>query len=113
MEHVMTVGHDGPAAAAAIDRLWHAGYRSIVRADDLAEARQVARSMRPRLAMVLPDAARAYSAHALGEMAAAACAPVIVAHRDIGHAFTCLGPWLEDDDAAAVRAMAERPLLAA
>ena len=90
--HALTIGRAGPDAAAAIDGLWNAGYRSIVRVESVGEAPAMLACFRPHLILVLPDAAASDGAVMLRGIARKANAPIVVARRDVEHALDCLGP---------------------
>ena len=92
MMHALAIGRAGPDAVTAINDLWDAGYRSIVRVDEVGEAPAMMACFRPDLILVLPDAANSGSAAKLRGLARMANAPVVVARTDVKHALDCLRP---------------------
>lgn len=92
MMHALAIGRAGPDAVTAINGLWDAGYRSIVRVDEIGEAPAMTACFRPDLILVLPDAGRPGSVALLRGIARKANAPVVVARTDVKHALDCLGP---------------------
>lgn len=114
MMHAFAIGHDGPAARAAIKHLWEAGYHSIFRLDEPDEVSPLLACVHPDVILVLPDCAVGEPMKALRRISRAADAPVVVATHDVDHALKCLGPVPSIEDAAASNPveLAQLPLAA-
>lgn len=110
MMHAFAIGHDGPVAAAAISRLWEAGYHSIFRVDEPREAASLLACAHPDLILILPDAAARDSMNELRRIGTAADAPVIVATHDVDQALDCLGPVMPLEQAFRSTALQEARL---
>lgn len=97
MMHALAIGHAGPDAVAAVDGLWSAGYRSIMRVEDTQDAAAVLACFHPDLILVLPDITHPDSMTVLRGIAKQAHAPVIVARADMERALDCLGPVVSSE----------------
>lgn len=95
--HALAIGRAGPDAAAAVDGLWDAGYRSILRVEEAREASAALACFHPDLVIVLPDAAGSDSMATLRDIAKTAAAPVIVVRADMERGLDCLGPVISSD----------------
>jgi len=96
MKHAMIIGSSGPTANALTDGLWSAGYLSIIRVGNTAEALSILRCVHPDLILLLPDASQ-FSPSALQLISEEAGVPIIVATNRVGQARRSLGPKVSLD----------------
>lgn len=113
MKHALTIGAAGPAADTAINNLWDAGYHSIFRVDDVAEALPLLADLHPALILVLSDTGPEASAIELSQLSALGGAPVVVSRGNVKQSLGCLGPEVLSEAVGRARAKRSELRLAA
>ena len=91
MRHALIIGRDRAAAGEIENRLWHAGYHSLIHALDRQEAWAMLPSITPSLIVLINPAAQDISAEELYRLSGMAETPILVATGDPARALACLG----------------------
>ncbi|ATE63869.1 hypothetical protein CMV14_05225 [Rhizorhabdus dicambivorans] len=111
----MIIGCDRTSIDTLQDKLWNAGYRSIIVARDTGEAALVASCCPPSLIVLIPDSTLTQTTDVLRDLSERAGAPIIVATADPAAALRCLGPAVTlegpyaTDEIAQAEVAARRP----
>ncbi len=92
MEYALIIGGTPASVDTLEDKLWGAGYRSIIAVRDTVEAALVVQSCLPNLIVFVPASGRVGSTGRLRELSEYSGAPIIVATADPTAALRCLGP---------------------
>lgn len=112
MEHALIIGRDDQAAGLVEDRLWDAGYHSLIHALYAQEAWAMLPAIKPSLIVLICDAAQTISSEELYRMSNMAETPVLVATGDPEKAMACLGGTVSLSGPYPMRGMA-RAIVAA
>lgn len=91
MKPALIIGRDRTAAEEIENRLWNAGYRSLIHALDRYEAWAMLPAIKPSLIVLISGATQEISSDELYRMSGMAETPVLVATGDPARALACLG----------------------
>jgi len=97
MKHALIIGRDRTAAEEIENRLWNAGYRSLIHALNRQEAWAILPSIKPSLIVLISGATQNISSDELYRMSGMAETPVLVATGDPARALACLGDGVSLD----------------
>lgn len=91
MRHALIIGRGRNAAEEIENRLWNAGYHSLIHALGAHEVWAMLPMIRPSLIVLTGEAAQTISSGDLYQMSNMAQTPVLVATGDPAKALACLG----------------------
>jgi hypothetical protein len=91
MRHALVIGRDRKAVEEITNRLWNAGYHSLVHALDAREAWTMLAVIQPSLIALVSEAGQAISSDELYRMSNMGRTPILVAASDPARALARLG----------------------
>ena len=91
MRHALIIGRSRSAAEEIENRLWSAGYHSLIHVLDAPEAWAMLPTIKPSLIVLMSEAAQTIPPEDLYRMSNMARTPVLVATGDPHKALACLG----------------------